>query len=226
VKVPAVEEELKRSRGRLRGQLRDERKRIEAQGRSLLLNYGIEFEGRWWTKTHWPEVKKLVCKQLAEILGVLQQLIIAVHEKLEKLTQELEDQANKERPKGFGKLTTELLDREIVDWNRFKNRRQVASYAGLCPGVAQSEDNVHMKSITKTGNSRIRHMLIEIVWMLIRYQPEYYAVKKWHAVLEATGGAAKRKAVVAIARCLIVDLWRLNTNRASYADLGLVRANA
>jgi len=225
VKVPSLEEELKRARGRLRGQMRDERKRLEAQGRSLLLNYGLQFKGRWWTKTHWPEVKKLICKELAEILEEIRGLVLAVHEKLEKLTKELEEKAQKGRPKGYGKLTSELLDREIIDWNRFKNRRQVASYAGLCPGVSQSEDTVQMKSITKTGNARVRAMLVEIVWLLIRYQPEYYAVKKWRAVLEGTGRASKRKAVIAIARHLIVDLWRLKTNRANHAELGLVMSS-
>ena len=65
--------------------------------------------------------------------------------------------------------------------------------------------------------------MVEAVWRLCRFQPHYRAVAKWHAALSARplSGARKKKLIVAIARQLAVDLWRLATGRTSAAALGL-----
>src|SRR5439155_24013223 len=74
------------------------------------------------------------------------------------------------------------------------------------------------------GNARLRAILVECAWRLVRFQPQYPPVKKRLHVL-ATGakatGAARKKAIVAVARRLAVDLWRLHTGRCSAAQLGL-----
>ena len=72
--------------------------------------------------------------------------------------------------------------------------------------------------------SRVRAMLVEMVWRMIRWQPEYRALRKWMPVLgDAKGSAAARKkAVVAVARQLAVDLWRLFTGQTTAENLGLI----
>ena len=80
-----------------------------------------------------------------------------------------------------------------------------------------------MRSVTKHGNPRLRHSLIEAAWRLIHYQPGYRAVQHWNRVLAAPtrNAAARKKAIVAIARQLAVDLWRIHTGRVAAEALGL-----
>jgi transposase len=79
-------------------------------------------------------------------------------------------------------------------------------------------------SVTKHGNPRLRAALVELAWRLVRFQPQYPPVQTRLAVLskgaKATG-AARKKAIVAVARHLAVDLWRLHTGQCSAAQLGL-----
>ena len=72
------------------------------------------------------------------------------------------------------------------------------------------------------GVPAIRRIIIEMVWRIIQFQPEYKAVQKWHEVLRGTNRALKKKAVVAIGRQLMVDLWRLQTGRITAQELNLV----
>ena len=123
----------------------------------------------------------------------------------------------------MGALSSVVISREICDWERFKNRRQVSRYTGLCPGEYSSGNKRVTGSITKHGNGRLRAALIELAWRMVRYQPHYHAVRKRLAVLargaQATR-AARKKAIVAVARQLAVDLWRLHTTRCTPAILG------
>ncbi len=67
-------------------------------------------------------------------------------------------------------------------------------------------------------------MLVEMVWRMMRWQPGYHGLKKWLPVVAdpGRGAAARKKAVVAIARQLAVDLWRLFTGQTTADKLGLI----
>lgn len=67
-------------------------------------------------------------------------------------------------------------------------------------------------------------MLVEMVWRMMRWQPDYHALKKWaHILYDASqSAAARKKAVVAVARQLAVDLWRLFTGQTTAENLGLI----
>ena len=67
-------------------------------------------------------------------------------------------------------------------------------------------------------------MLVEMVWRMIRWQPDYHALRKWEPVLgnPKASAAARKKAVVAVARQLAVDLWRLFTGQTTADNLGLI----
>ncbi len=78
--------------------------------------------------------------------------------------------------------------------------------------------------ITKHGNPRLRAALVELAWRLVRFQPNYRPVLKWRELLEKgtlSTGAARKKAIVALARQLAVDLWRIRTGRLHPEQLGL-----
>src|SRR5208283_1400734 len=104
-------------------------------------------------------------------------------------------------------------------WGRFHNRRQVASYTGLCPGIHNSNGRGREGRINRCGNTIVRYSLIEMVWRLIRWQPDYPPIKKLRNALLSKRG--KRRLIVAAARRLAIDLWRLATGRATAQELGL-----
>jgi transposase len=222
VRVPTPAQELARAQSRQREQLLAHRLRWEAQGRSLLLFNGVRVQGRWWQNAPWAKLNAQLAPALVDLLAVIRNLLLAVQAQVDTATRQLEAAATTQ-PCGVGALTSQVLEREILDWHRFKNRRQVASLTGLCPGVRGSGNKLQNGPITKHGNRRLRTALIELAWRCPRFQPNYPPLKKWQTVLACpkTVGGAKKKAIVAISRRLAIDLWRLNTGRATAEKLGL-----
>jgi transposase len=210
VRVPTPGQEQSRAQTRLRDQLRRTRQRIEAQGRSLLLAQGHRVTGRWWQSGPWLQLRGTLPSWLVELLEPLRECILTVHQKTEHLTQTVQAANQSALPFGLGALSSEIIAREIGDWSRFANRRQIASYTGLCPGEHSSGATRRQGPITKHGNPR--------------FQPGYRAVARYHAVLGAPTSTrpARKKAIVAVARQLAVDLWRIATGRVQPQDLGLV----
>ena len=220
--VPTPQQELLRSQSRLREQLLSHRLRFEAQGRSLLLFNGIQTKGRWWQPSPWKLLQNQLSCELLELLTVIRQLLLVVQEQLQARTQKLEESA-RPQVRGVGALTSQILEREILDWNRFKNRRQVASLTGMCPSVHSTGNKTRSGPITKHGNRRIRTALIELAWRTLRFQPQYRPLQRWRPVLASpqASAAARKKAIVAVGRRLAIDLWRLNTGRTTAQKLGL-----
>jgi transposase len=222
VRVPTPTQELARTQSRLREQLMSHRQRFEAQGRSLLLFNGMRVKGRWWQDKPWALLEGRVSPALLELLQVIRALLLAVQEQLNAATTRLQSAASPQVC-GVGALTSQVLEREILDWHRFANRRQVASMTGMCPGVRSSGPRTRNGPITKHGNRRVRTALIELAWRCVRFQPDYPPIKRWRPALlnpKATG-AVKKKAIVAVGRKLAIDLWRLNTGRTTAQKLSL-----
>jgi transposase len=221
IRVPTPEEEQERGQSRHREQLREDRQTHEAQGRSLLLYHGERVCGQWWKEAAWKRLKAKLPSWLTEILENLRTLTLTVDGLLQEVSQKIESQAQAQ-PKGFGLLTSQVLQREVLDWNRFTNRRQVASLTGMCPGVRASGNKSVSGSITKHGNPRLRRALVELAWRVVRYQPDYGPVVRWKQVLQQRQNrGGRKKAIVAIGRRLAIDLWRLNTGRCTVGDLKL-----
>src|ERR1019366_1085713 len=174
VRVPTEAEEQARSRSRQRESLQKEKQRLAAQGRRHALYYGAHLEGAWWTRGRWKEL--VVPPIVLELLEPLRRLIQALEQELKTLTQALTDAAPEQLPTGLGKLTCEVLEREVADWNRFGNRRQVASYTGMCPREDSSAQRCFQGAINKHGNPRVRTVLVEASWRLVHYQPTYKPV--------------------------------------------------
>ena len=222
VTVPTPQQEQARAQSRHRQQLQKDRQTHEAQGRSLLLSQGYRIRGQWWKECSWPGLKARLAGWLVEILENFRQLILRVDQLLEKITLQIEGQAQAQ-PKGFGLLTSQSLHREVLDWHRFNNRRQVASLTGMCPGVRASGLKSQTGSITKHGNPRLRRALVELAWRVVRFQPYYGPVVRWRAVLgQKQNRAARKKAIVAIGRQLAIDIWRLETGRTTLEKLQLI----
>lgn len=127
------------------------------------------------------------------------------------------------RPKALGEITLVTLDGEVCDWHRFNNRKQIGSYTGCCPGEHSSGGKRRVGGIDRMGNGRVRALLVEAVWRFLRWQPEWKAAQRMKAKL-ADGTSMRKKAVIALARQLAVDLWRWRTGRATMEELGWVAA--
>jgi transposase len=223
VRVPTEEEEQRRAIHRQREQLVKARKQLEAQGRSLMVNHGIEPVKNWWKLRTFAALQ--VPQWMKELLQNSQPILLGLQEKIAALTIQLQSAAAANQPRGLGLMTSVIIDREIGDWNRFHNRRQIASYTGLCPGEYSSGNTRLQSCVTKHGNPRLRAALVELAWRLVRFQPNYKAILKWKRLLAKgalSTGAARKKAIVAVARQLAVDLWRVRTGRCKPQALGLV----
>jgi transposase len=135
-----------------------------------------------------------------------------------------EEPAVRVAPKGLGDLTMDLIESEVGDWTRFRNRGQVASFTGLCSSERSTAGSRRQGAIDRQGNARIRTQLVEAVWRLRQWNQGWRAFRKFpHVFGEKTtcGPAARKKAVVACARMLMIDLWRLNTGQTTLDRLGL-----
>ena len=223
VRVPTEAEEQLRAIHRQREQLVKVRKVLEAQGRSLIVNHGIEPVQQWWKQRAFAKLQ--VPAWMKQLLANSQPILMALQEKICALTVQLQSAAQPNQPRGFGALTSVVIDREVGNWERFSNRRRVGSYTGLCPGEHSSGDTRLQTCVTKHGNPRLRAALVEAAWRLVRFQPNYKPVVKWRRILSKGAlatRAARKKAIVAVARQLAVDLWRIRTGRVRAEQLGLI----
>jgi len=152
VRVPSETEEQLRALHRQREQLVRTRKQLEAHGRSLMLNHGSEPVQKWWKARTFTKLE--VPAWLKGLLSHTQPLLLALETQIRALTLQLQASAAPGQPRGLGALSSVVIDREIGDWTRFKNRRQVSSYTGLCPSEYSSGQTRAQSCVTKHGNPR------------------------------------------------------------------------
>ena len=93
----------------------------------------------------------------------------------------------------------------------FANRKQVASYAGLAPTPWQSGSVVHEQGVSKAGNPRLRTTMIQLAWLWLRHQPDSALARWFHARVKRNGGRLRKTTIVALARKLLVALWKYVT---------------
>jgi len=177
VRVPTETEEEQRALHRQREQLLKVRKVLEAQGRSLMVNHGIEPVKNWWKPRTIASLD--VPRWMKQLLQNSQAILVALEGKISALSVQLQSAAACSQPRGLGAMTSVIIDREIGDWHRFNNRRQIASYTGLCPGECSSGNTRLQSCVTKHGNPRLRAALVELAWRMVRFQPNYRTVRKW-----------------------------------------------
>jgi transposase len=116
--------------------------------------------------------------------------------------------------KGIGPEFAAVLWSEGLS-RKFDNRRQVASYAGLAPTPWQSGQIDYEQGVSKSGNPRLRSMLVQAAWLWVRHQPNS-ALSQWFKTrVMQNGGRHKKTAIIALARKLLVALWK-------YVNAGVV----
>src|SRR5499426_3744756 len=110
--------------------------------------------------------------------------------------------------KGIGINGAWLLVMEFFGWRAFKNRREVGGLAGFTPTPYQSGESAREQGITKSGNRHVRGMTTELAWSWVRFQPDS-ALSVWFRERFGSGGKRLRRiGIVAVARKLLIALWR------------------
>jgi transposase len=112
--------------------------------------------------------------------------------------------------KGIGAESAATLWLEAL-FRHFDNRRQLASYAGLAPTPWQSGSVDREQGVSKAGNPRLRAILIELAWLWLRHQPQSALALWFKERVKRNGGRMKKTTIVALARKLLVALWKYVT---------------
>ena len=118
------------------------------------------------------------------------------------------------RIRGVGDNIAAVLVREVL-YRPFANRKQVASYVGLTPMPYQSGSMDRDRRIGRAGNPRARTTLVQLAWLWLRYQPGSALAEWFRERVGVLAGRTRRIAIVAMARKLLIALWR-------YAETGQV----
>jgi transposase len=223
--VPSPEAEDRRQLHRELETLKEERKQHRVRIQSLLYTQGIDAEVkshflkkldvlRCWNEEPIPtpmkdriqdeyhrlqlveaQIREIKKKQAKQIRGAEQG---SVMEKVGRLQQLI----------GIGMGSSWIFVMELFGWRRFQNRREVAGAVGLTPTPYDSGDSVREQGISRAGNRRVRKLLIEIAWCWLRLQP-HSKLSRWYKQRFAGGGARMRRiGIVAVARRLVIELWR------------------
>jgi len=112
--------------------------------------------------------------------------------------------------KGIGPEFAAILWMEAF-FRSFANRRQVAAYAGLAPTPWQSGSVDREQGVSKAGNPRLRTTLIQLAWLWLRHQPQSALALWFKERVSRNGGRMKKTTIVALARKLLVALWKYVT---------------
>ncbi|WP_445503370.1 IS110 family transposase [Microvirga sp. G4-2] len=104
-------------------------------------------------------------------------------------------------------------------FRHFDNRRQIASYAGLAPTPWQSGSIDREQGVSKAGNPRLRTTMIQLAWLWLRHQPQSALATWFRHRVELNAGRIRRVMIVAMARKLLISLWR-------YVTLGMLPEGA
>ena len=235
VRVPSVEAEDERRLPRRLRTLK--RRRVQATNRiqAALFQHGVDVSPRklcFNKRRILQEVRKarqwdgtpLPPDLLDDVRMFVDQcdLITRQIKKLEKRQREVLREARREAPeatpaqrkaatlsrlRGVGDVGAYVLATEFFGWRSFNNRKEVGALAGLTGTPHQSGGPGREQGISKAGNPRVRTLMVELSWLWLRFQPESKTTRWFHEHVGKAGSRGKRKAIVAVARKLLVELW-------------------
>jgi transposase len=177
----------------------------------------------WWSAQQDrlpPNLANEIAREIARLILVKTQLNTIEAARRQQLAKDQHPLvAQLTRLRGIGLRGAWLLDKELFGWRGFKNRRQVAACLGLTPMPYHSGDSEVEQGISHAGNNRARALSIELAWRWLSLQPNS-ALTLWLNARFAGGAKRMRRVgIVALARRLIIALWR-------YVDCGEIPAGA
>jgi len=168
--------------------------------------------GRWW-EHHCEQVplalRAEIERESTRLALVTQQIKVLEAMQREQLKTGKQPQvAQLAQLRAIGPKGAWVLVKELFGWRRFANRRELAGCVGLAPTPYASGDSQIEQGISKAGNKRARTLLVELAWNWLRWQPGS-ALTQWFTRRFAGGGKRMRRVgIVALARRLVIALWR------------------
>jgi transposase len=170
----------------------------------------------WWT-SHRSQVPPLLC---AEIEREGERLELVKHQIQALERQRRHELAEHAQPavaqlaqlRAIGLQSAWLLTKELFEWRHFANRRELAASVGLTPTPYDSGDSQVEQGISKAGNKRVRALLVELSWMWLRLQPDSNLTQWFNRRFASGGKRLRRVGIVALARRLLIALWRFVTD--------------
>jgi transposase len=223
VRVPTIAEEAARQVSRERTALTKEQTRLVNQMRGWLATWGSRLpsrrRGSWWrTVRDWAgvalpgEVQARLARAEARCEGLAMQIAeldaaqhaavtaAAPHTSLHQLVQ----------LKGVATTSASVLLDEGLVWRAFRNRRQIGGLLGFAPTPYDSGESTREQGISRAGNARLQAISIQLAWNWVRWQP-HSVITQWYQTNFGKGKRARRIGIVAVARKLVIALWRYVT---------------
>lgn len=231
--VPTVEAEADRHLQREWTTLQEDRTRLRNRLTSLLVTQGVRLKlgprfrehvaaARLWDGT---ALAPALCARLEREWAHLQEIEARLATVRRARTGRVaeDDVVGKQTRalaglRGIGVNGALTLTTELFAWRGFRNGREVGGCVGLTPTPYRSDQGRREQGISQSGNRRVRALSVELAWAWLRYQPTS-ALSRWFHARFGQHGRARRIGIVAVARKLLIALWR-------YLDAGVLPAGA
>lgn len=223
VRVPSAEEEDRRHLHRGLRTLKNEKTRTTNRLKGLLATQGVRLERldlsdrkldgiRTWDGRGLGEgLKSRLRREWQRVLQLTQQIREVRAERQAELKEEHRPEITQvkqlTRLQGIGPESSWIIVQEM-GWRYFRNRREVGALIGLAPTPYDSGESVREQGISKAGNRHVRTIAIELAWSWIRHQPNSKLTLWFLQRFGAGGKRARKVGIVAVARRLMIDLWR------------------
>src|SRR5216683_8396653 len=231
VHVPSVAAEAARQVSRERTALTQEQTRLTNQLKGWLATWGATLPRRrpsgWWTTvSDWAgaplpvEVQARIARAEARQAVLAGQIAELDAQQQAAVTSAAPGSAVRQLVQLKGVATTSasvLLDEGLV-WRAFRNRRQIGGLLGFAPTPYESGESAREQGISRAGNNRLQSISIQLAWNWVRWQP-HSALTVWYREQFGKGKRSRRIGIVAVARKLVIALWR-------YVTTGVVPAGA
>jgi len=231
VRVPSVGDEAARQVSRERTALTQEQTRVINQMRGWLATWGTALPrrrtGAWWTTVRdWAGAALPLAVQARLARAEARRAVLAGQiaeldaQQQAAVTTAAPGSAVRQLVQLTGVATTGasvLLDEGLV-WRAFRNRRQIGGFLGFAPTPYESGESAREQGISRAGNNRLQSISIQLAWNWVRWQP-HSALTAWYRERFGKGKRSRRIGIVAVARKLVIALWR-------YVTTGVVPAGA
>lgn len=233
VRVPTADAEAARHVSRERTALIQERTRLRNQIGSWLATCGCQVPARrrqqpaWWTSVgDWadaplpPPVQARIARATARLALVDDQIAgIDADQAAQRAAAGAETALGRlVRLKGVATTSASVLLDEGLEWRAFQNRRQVGGLLGFAPAKYDSGESSRDQGITRAGNARLQAVMTQLAWSWVHWQPQS-ALAHWYRERFGRGKRTRKVGIVALARKLLIALWR-------YATAGVIPAGA
>jgi transposase len=236
VRVPTAADEDRRQLHRELIAVQDERTEHTNRIKGLLAGQGIALPTV--TAKFPEELKRLLCWDGSELGADLRQRLLREFARWQLADQHVKELENERKQRircddtpqvegvrrlldltGVGLSGSWLLVYELFGWRTFSNRRQVGAIVGLTPTPFRSGNDQREQGISKAGSKVLRRMMVELAWGWLRWQPDSELSRWFERRFAHQGKRARKVGVVALARRLLIALWR-------YMEQGEVPAGA